>query len=186
MSDLSPGGLLTDHSGSPPACSRCWRSPTGLGRPKTVRRSSDGAYELPAGNEIVIRIAENNGSVSPEFQTGYAVEIDSSGHAEYIFTPEGASGDMTDTTPEPQVTTADLGEDGLQALLKQLDTTGVFDLANPDDEPSPGASVDVLEVTLDDGTWLIQNVDLADDAATQLDLAQALIVATVRAGAAAG
>lgn len=184
MSDLSPGGLLDGLFRLAAGVLTLLAVTSGFGPSEDGPSVIDGAYELPAGNEIVIRIAENNGSVSPEFQTGYAVEIDASGHAEYIFTPEGASGDMTDTTAEPQVTTADLGEDGLQALLKQLDTTGVFDLANPDDEAPLGASVDVLEVTLDDGTWLIQNVDLADDAATQLDLAQALIVATVRAAAA--
>ena len=87
---------------------------------------------------------------------------------------------MTEPTAERQVTVAVLGVDGVQSLLQRLNTLGVFNLANPDDVAPPGASVDLLEVTLDDGVWLVQNFELDDGDATRLDLAQALIVATVR------
>ena len=183
MSDIGPGGIVDALFRLAAGVLSLVAVTSGFGPSEDGPPVVDGQYELPAGDEIVIRIAENNGSVSPESQTGYTVEIDAGGHAEYVFTPEGASGDMTDPAAESHVTSAEIGEDGVQALLKRLDSTGVFDLANPEDEAPPGASVDFLEVTLDDEAWLIQNVALEEDAATQLDLAQALIVATVRAAA---
>ena len=184
MADLGPGGIVEALFRLAAGVLSLLAVTSGFGPSEDGPSVVDGEYEVPAGDEIIIRVVENNGPVSPEFQTGYSVEIDANGHAEYVFTPAGASGDMTDPTAAPQVTVAELGEDGVQSLLQLLDATGVFDLDNPDDEAPPGASVDLLEVTLDEGTWVIQNVALEDEAAAQLDLAQALIVATVRAGAA--
>ncbi len=183
MADLGPGGIAGALFRLAAGVLSLMAVTSGFGPSSDGPSVVDGEYGVPAGDEIVIRIVENSGPVSPEFQTGYSVEIDADGHAEYVVTPEGASGDMTDPTAAPQVTVAELGEDGVQSLLQLLDVTGVFDLHNPDDEAPPGASVDLLEVTLDDGTWLTQNVALADEAAAPLDLAQALIVATVLAGA---
>ncbi len=180
MADLTPTGILDALFRLAAGVLSLLAVTTSSGPSSEGPEIVDGEFALPADDEVVIRIAENNGTVSPEFQTGYSVEIVASGYALYVFTPQGASDDMLEPTAERQVTVAALGVDGVQSLLQRLNTLGVFDLANPDDVAPPGASVDLLEVTLDDGVWLVQNVELDDGDATRLDLAQALIVATVR------
>jgi len=111
------------------------------------------------------------------------IEIDATGHAAYVVTPTGAHGDPTDPTATARTVAAELGEEGPQDLLARLDALGVFSLADAEAEFAPGASIDLIEVTLSDGDWRILNVDFDVAGASRLDLAQALIVAAVEATA---
>jgi hypothetical protein len=107
----------------------------------------------------VIFSAVNNGSVPPEYQEGVEVTIDATGHATIQTKTEG--------TPVPSEQAVDIGVDGLQQLLVQLQSIGYFDLPQPNpivETPQPvGGPNNILSVTLADGSWS-PRADLLDDA----------------------
>jgi hypothetical protein len=121
--------------------------------------ATDGQFQLSDCATTVIFSAVNNGSVPPEYQEGVEVTIDATGHATIQTKTEG--------TPAPAEQTADIGVEGLQRLLGQLQTIGYFDLPQPNpvgETPQPvGGPNNILSVTLADGSWS-PRADLLDDA----------------------
>jgi ribosomal protein S11 len=121
--------------------------------------ATDGQFKYSDCATTVIFSAVNNGSVPPEYQEGTEITIDSAGHAAIETKTEG--------TPVPAEQAVEIGVDGLQQLLVQLQDIGYFDLPQPnpvDETPQPvGGPNNVLSVTLADGTWS-PRADLLDDA----------------------
>ena len=154
----------------------------GLAGP-AVGRAAGEEFDLPADDDaVVVRLAENSGPLSPEFQEGYEIEITAGGEATYTITPAGASPDLEEPDLDQVVLEAELADDDLQDLLEELGELGYFELADdvdPDDEPPPGGSISLLAVTLDDDEWLVYPDGLTDDEDRQLVDAQQAVVAAV-------
>jgi hypothetical protein len=135
----------------------------------------DGLYQLPDSGVVVSAIV-NNGPLPPEYQAGYEITIDADGHVTIEDTDEG--------TPEPAVSTADIGVDGLQELLGDLETAGFFYLpvwSEFEDADVPvGGGVSDLTVTLEDGTWEVYGAPLEDpDDIGILDSSQTIVANAV-------
>jgi hypothetical protein len=148
-----------------------------------VGRAGDGAFDLPADEDaVVVRLVENNGPLSPEFQEGYEIGITAGGEATYTITPAGANPDLGDDALDQVVLEAELSEDDLVDLLDELDDRGYFELAedaDTEDDLPVGGSVTLLAVTLDDDEWSLYADGLTDDENRQLSDAQQAVVAAV-------
>jgi hypothetical protein len=132
---------------------------------------------MPTCGTVVIDAIVNNGPVSPEFQQGYEVTIDTGGVAIVAIKQQG--------TPTPEVQIVNLGPDGLQNLLGQLQETGFFgipDLGTPGpDEPIlVGGPTNTLSVWLGDQTWQFGEADLGEDDLAILNEAQHAVLAAVQ------
>lgn len=116
----------------------------------------DGAYQLPAGDALVIHARASNGPVSPAYQFGYEITIDAGGRAVAVEFPPGWA--ASPPTASERTTTTDLGETGLQALVAELDAAEFFLIAPADEtnEPPVGGDTSNITVTLADGTWDVQ------------------------------
>ena len=79
MADLTPTGILDALFRLSAGVLSLLAVTTSSGPSSDGPEIVDGEFALPAGDQVVIRIAENIGTVSPEFQTGYSVEIVASG-----------------------------------------------------------------------------------------------------------
>jgi hypothetical protein len=140
-------------------------------------------YQIPATGTVIHAVV-NVGPLPPEYQEGYEITIDATGVATVVITPLGASDDLGDAaTREPIVTTTDLGSDGLQQLLRNLDDTGFFYLPtteNLDESDVPiGGDVSDLTITLVDDAWEVPGAALTADERATLDQAQRLLVIAV-------
>jgi hypothetical protein len=113
----------------------------------------EGRYQLPDDPAaIVIELRFGNPTLPPEYQYGYDVTVDASGHAVATISPVGSR--ASTPTADRSELTAELGEDGLQDMLAELDALGLFAL--PPEDPDRlliGGEVDRIEVTLTDGQW---------------------------------
>lgn len=120
----------------------------------------DGRYRLPDDSAVtVIALSFGNPTLPPEYQYGYEVTIDASGHALATIEPVGSR--ASPPTVQPAELTADLSEDGLQELLAELDALGFFAL--PPEDPERilmGGEVDLIEVTLPGGQWRVSDWSL--------------------------
>jgi hypothetical protein len=140
-------------------------------------------FLLPASG-TVIHAAVTNGPLPPESQQGYEITIDATGRATIVVTPHRAAESLGDRrTAEPIVSTADLGVDGLQQLLRTLYGASFFflrttDEIDPADVPVGGAASSI-EVTLADGTWRVSGPGLTPEERSLLDGAQSLVLAAV-------
>lgn len=134
----------------------------------------DDQYQVPASG-MVIHAVVNVGPLPPEYQEGYEITIDAAGIATIVVTPLGAE--------EPITTTADLGPDGLQNLLRDLDNAGFFYLPTTeslDETDVPiGGDVSNLQVTLVDDVWEVPGAALTGIDRETLDQAQRLLVIAV-------
>jgi hypothetical protein len=129
----------------------------------------NGEYQVPDSG-VVISSAVNNGPVAPEYQNGYAIEIDVTGHVTYTVTNEGKDTEYA----------AEIGGDGVQELLAELDSAGFFYLPVADEFASEslpvGGQVSVLTVQLADGSWAVDgNTPLESWDQETLDAAQAIV-----------
>lgn len=131
-------------------------SPAANGGPRRV----DGRYQLPDDPAAtVIDLTVGNGSLPPEYQYGYEVTIDASGHAVVTISPVGSK--ASPVAVETTRRTVEIGEDGLQDLLAEMDERGFFALPPADpDQILVGGEVDVIEVTLADDDWTVNNWSL--------------------------
>jgi hypothetical protein len=138
-------------------------SPAAAGGPRSV----DGAYLLPDDpTATVIDLTFGNATLPPEYQYGYEVTIDASGHADIAISPVGSRAGTPSV--EPIQRTEEIGADGLQKLLAELDAIGYFALPPRDpDRILIGGEVDAIEVTLADGDWVVNSWSL--DTAGQRD-----------------
>lgn len=128
---------------------------------------NDGRYQVPSEG-TVIEVRVNNGPVSPESQEGFEIVIDAAGTATITVTPMGSSDDLSDSerTAEQTVRTEEIGEEGVQQVLGELEACGFYYLpqrheVDPSDLPD-GGNIAVLEVTLVDGIWEVFNQALID------------------------
>jgi hypothetical protein len=125
----------------------------------------------------VIDAVVNNGPISPEFQQGYEITIDTGGVAIYAIKQQG--------TPTPVVQIVNLGPDGLQQLLGQLQEIDFFGIAFQG-TPGPGTPIMVggptnsLSVWLGDQTWQVSQADLSSDDLAILEESQQAILAAVQ------
>jgi hypothetical protein len=129
----------------------------------------NGEYQLPDSG-IVISAIVNAGPLPPEYQNGYEIAIDTTGHVVYTVTTEGNDTEYT----------AEIGVDGVQALLAELDGAGFFYLPVADEfagEDLPvGGQVSILDIELADGTWMVDgNTPLESQEQSTLDAAQAIV-----------
>ena len=143
----------------------------------------NGRYQLPASGTVV-RAVVNNGPLPPEYQEGYEISIDVGGLATAVVTPQGAAADLgEERTAEQRTMTVDLGPDGLQALLRDLDATGFFFLPQRHElEPNDfqvGGPVSNLTVTLAGGVWDVQGAGLRGQDLAWLDEAQAIVARAI-------
>jgi hypothetical protein len=138
----------------------------------------DDAFDLPDDDEFVIEAISDNGSVAPEFQTGYLIQIEASGQVEAEFTPEGASPDADDPTGKLEHWEYDLDEEGVQGLLVVVDALGFFDLPPADEAEMPdGGHVDFLRVTLDDEALEINAYGLSEEEMARFAAIQTAVAA---------
>jgi hypothetical protein len=136
----------------------------------------NGEYQLPAAG-TVIHVVVNNGSLPPEYQQGYEITIDATGLATVVVTPEGAAADLGDQqTTEQIVTNVSLGTEGLQNLLRELESASFFFLPTREEVEAEGViagdTVSVVEVTLEDGSWEISGSGMDADDRAVLDTVQ--------------
>jgi hypothetical protein len=136
----------------------------------------DNGYQVPAAGNVIHAVV-NNGPISPEYQAGYEIVVDAGGTVTITETPPGASGDLGEgqQTTEEIVRTEEIGEAGLQRLLAEFESCGLYYLpqsAEFDDVIPVGGSVSILEVRLDDGSWEVSGSVLEGTAATQFDACQ--------------
>jgi hypothetical protein len=131
-------------------------------------------YQVPVSGTVIHALV-NVGPLPPEYQEGYEITIDASGVATVAVTPLGAA--------EAIATIVDLGPDGLQHLLRDLDNAGFFYLATVktlDETDVPiGGDVSDLTITLVDDVWDVPGAALTADERTTLDEAQRLLVIAV-------
>jgi hypothetical protein len=140
-------------------------------------------YQVPVSGTVIHAVV-NVGPLPPEYQEGYEITIDATGVATVVVTPLGASDDLGDAaTREPIVTTVDLGPDGLQNLLRDLDNSGFFYLPTTeslDETDVPiGGDVSNLTIKLIDDVWEVPGAALTSDDRETLDHAQRLLVIAV-------
>jgi hypothetical protein len=145
--------------------------------------TTNGEYQLPSSGTVVHALV-NNGPLPPEYQDGYEITIDAAGRATVVVTAPGASDDLGDQrTLDPIRTTVDLGIDGLQQLLRDLDNAGFFFLRTRDEiDPADipiGGDVSNLEVTLADRSWDVEGAGLQSDDRVRLDEAQRVLAVAV-------
>ena len=116
-------------------------------------RSDSANFTLPDDPDtVVIYVSVNSGSLPPEFQAGYQIEITADGDVTGELFPEGSLAD--EPTAEVEEVDVELGEDGLIELLTGMDELGFFDLPQEDELDIPdGGSVYYLSVELADDTW---------------------------------
>jgi hypothetical protein len=143
----------------------------------------NGEYQLPASG-TVIHVVVNNGSLPPEYQQGYEITIDAAGEATVVVTPEGAAADIGDQqTAEQIITRVSLGTEGLQQLLRDLESANLFFLPTREEVEAEGViagdTVSVVEVTLRDGRWEISGSGMEADDRARLDDVQRLIADAV-------
>ena len=177
---FSAGGSFEPYPGATEA-QACVAAVDGAQRcsPSTI----DGEYQLPASG-TVIHVVVNNGSLPPEYQEGYEITIDATGEATVVVTPEGASAELGDQqTAEQTITTVSLGVDGLQQLLRDLESESFFFLPTrqevEEDGVIAGDTVSVVDVTLQDGNWEISGSGMDADDRARLDDVQRVIAAAV-------
>src|SRR5262245_47451610 len=105
--------VSTDAQGTPeiPA-TPCTPQPAVIASPI----AADGSFPMPACGTVVIDSIVNNGPVSPEFQEGYEITIDTGGVAIVAIKQQG--------TPTPSTQMVNLCPEGLQDLLGQLQEIG--------------------------------------------------------------
>lgn len=132
-------------------------------------------YQVPVSGTVIHAVV-NVGPLPPEYQEGYEISIDATGVATVVVTPLGASA-------EPITTSVDLGPDGLQNLLRDLDNAGFFYLPTTeglDETDVPiGGDVSDLTITLIDAVWEVPGAALTADERATLDQAQRLLVTAV-------
>lgn len=137
--------------------------------------NDDGTFQLSA-DEIVIRAVVNNGPVAPDSQKGYEVEIAADGSVVVTETiPADASGEDS----ERVVTSSSIGVDGVNALLQDLDSCGIFYLPqraefNDADLPD-GGSTSLISIHLADGEWEVLDAFLDGDDSSQFESCQQII-----------
>lgn len=140
----------------------------------------DDRYQVP-GDGIVIRSFVHSGPISPEFQEGYEIVVDAAGTVTITETPQGASSDLPESErdAEETVRTEEIGSEGLQGLLRDLDGCGAFYLPQrgemSDEEMPIGGSVNDLEIRLDDGRWDVSGALLEGDDAGNLKACQGML-----------
>ena len=153
MSPRWSAGNQSTPEASPPAA-------TPAGRDGGLPRLVDGRYQLPDDpTATVIDLTFGNPTLPPEYQYGYEVTIDASGHAVATISPVGSR--ASTPTVDASEQSAELGEDGLQDLLAELEALGFFEL--PPEDPENlliGGEVDAIEVTLADGQWRVNSWSL--------------------------
>jgi hypothetical protein len=131
---------------------------------------------MPTCGTVVIDATVNNGPLPPEYQQGYEITIDTGGVAIVAIYWEG--------TPTPEVHIVNLGEDGLQQLLQQLQEIGYFDLLSggtpgPEFDVPVGGPTNNLSVWLGTQTWQVSEYWLSEEGAAILAEAQRAIVDAV-------
>lgn len=149
-------------------------SPMAMGTPVAQR-----VFPLPSGKTIVIDAAVNRGALPPEYQAGYEITIDATGHALITVTPQGAY--AATPTAKQQVITREVRVAGLQALLNRLERGGYFrlDQLRGGQGMPAGAPGNVISVTLADGKWSMNGPALSPSAEMQLDRMQGWIAEAV-------
>lgn len=139
-------------------------------------------YQLaPSGPVIEARV--NNGPVAPDAQAGYLIVIEPDGTVTITETPAGASSslDADARTAEETVRTEQIGEEGVQRILNELDRCNFYYLPQRDEvDPSElpdGGGISILRVMLVDGEWEVfdQTLQTRVDR-RQFDACQALLV----------
>jgi hypothetical protein len=138
--------------------------------------ATDGEFPMPTCGTVVIDATVNAGPLPPEYQEGYEITIDTSGVAIVAINWEG--------TPTPEVTIVNLGEDGLQELLQQLQEIGFFDLLSegtpgPESDMPVGGPTNNLSVWLGDQTWQVSEYWLSSEGQEILNESQQAIVDAV-------
>lgn len=137
-------------------------APPAKATPGAATPAARGRYRLPNDpTATVISVTFGNGSLPPEYQYGYDVTIDASGHAVVTISPVGSRDASSAGAAEQAV---ELGEVDLRALLAELDALGFFAL--PQADPSKrliGGEVDEIDVTLADGEWQVDAWSLEGD-----------------------
>lgn len=159
-----PGGLATPCAATPPSA----------GGPVLV----GGHYQLPDDPQAtVVYLTFGNPTLPPEYQYGYDVTIDASGHAVVTISPVGSRAASSGGTPTTEQT-EELGEDGLQGLLDELCDLGFFALPPVDpDKLLIGGEVDEIDVSLADGTWPVNawSLETTDQRARFADAHEAIL-----------
>lgn len=172
----SPMAATTYEGGT--RAQRCAAGEDGIDRcgPITV----DGKYQLPAEGDV-IRSVVHTGPVAPEYQAGYEIVVDAGGTVTITETPPGASGDLSqaDRTAEETVRTEEIGADGVQDLLAELETCDFYYLPQrsefTDRDMPVGGSVSILEVQLADGAWEVSRAVLSGRDGRRFDQCQELL-----------
>src|SRR5215217_3844232 len=119
---------------------------------------TENGYEVPNGGQV-IRSFVHTGPISPEFQEGHEIIVDTDGTITIIETPPGASSDLaqSERTADVIVRTEAIGAAGVQELLTDLELCSYYFLPQArefgDEDMPVGGSVSTLEVQLDDGSW---------------------------------
>jgi hypothetical protein len=179
--------FLSIFSGGPSPADGTSEAQTCMADAGGVQRCSpatiDGEYQLPASGTVIHAVV-NNGPLPPEYQAGYEITIDATGQATVIVTPEGAAESLGDQRTAEQITTVvELGTDGLQHLLRDMDNSDFFYLPTRAEVEAEdiivGDDVSFIEVTLADGTWDISGSGMQPDDRARLDDVQSFLAAAV-------
>lgn len=129
----------------------------------------NGEYQLPESGSVIEAIV-NAGPLPPEYQNGYSIKIDATGHVGYTVTTEGEDTEYS----------GEIGIDGMQVLLSELEGSGYYFLPRAeefDGEDMPvGGSVSVLSVNLLGGAWSVDGKTLMEASEQDsLSLAQSIV-----------
>lgn len=122
----------------------------------------DDLYQLP-DDGVVLEMRVNNGPVAPDSQEGFEIVLEADGTATITEMPMGSSEDLSASqrTAEQIVRTDEIGVDGVQELLSDLEHCGFYYLPQRDEvDPSElpdGGGISIIEVSLVDGTWEVFN-----------------------------
>lgn len=149
--------------------------------PVHVGTATAKVFPLPSGNAVVIDAAVNSGALPPpHFEVGYEITITAKGHVTITVTPEGAQGAGAITPTAKQHTISrEIGVDGLQRLLNEMDRAGFFGLSPLQGSPRVGGPTSIIDVHLANGAWSVDGAQLPPAALDTLNQIQTLIAAAV-------
>jgi len=137
--------------------------------------NDDGTFKLP-DDEIVIRAVVNNGPVAPDSQEGYEVQIAADGS---VVVTETIASDGSGEDSERVVTSSSIGGDGVQNLLQDLNSCGIFFLPQraefSDADLPDGGRTSLISIHLADGEWEVLDAFLDGTDTFQFESCQQII-----------
>ncbi len=137
--------------------------------------NEDNTFGLPRDG-VVIRAVVNNGPVAPDSQEGYELEIGTDGS---VVVSETIPSDLSGGDSELVVTSSSIGVEGVQSLLQELNTCGIFFLPQRsefDDADLPdGGSTSLISIRLADGEWEVLEAFLDGSDEFQFETCQQII-----------